>query len=62
VVEVRKEIEKKATTPEALRDPTALAALLKASKDRMLAELDAVKADLAYRQAYVQLMALIGKQ
>jgi outer membrane protein TolC len=62
MVEVRKEIEKKATTPEALRDPTALAALLKASKDRMLAEVEAVKADLAYREAYVQLMALIGKQ
>jgi outer membrane protein TolC len=62
MVEVRKEIEKKATTPAALGDPTALAALLRASKDRMLAEVEAVKADLAYREAYVQLMALIGKQ
>jgi outer membrane protein TolC len=62
MAQLRKEIEKKATTPEALRDPTALAALLRASKDRMLAEVEAVKADLAYREAYVQLMALIGKQ
>jgi outer membrane protein len=62
MVEVRKEIEKKATTPAALRDPAALDALLRASKDRMLAEVEAVKADPAYRQAYVQLMALIGKQ
>ena len=43
-----------ATTPETLGNPTALAALLKASKDRALAEVEAVKADLAYRQAYVQ--------
>ena len=37
--------------------------LLEASKASMTAEVDAVKADLAYRTAYVQvLMALIGKQ
>src|SRR5262249_45522486 len=58
MVELRKEAEKKATTPEALRNPTAL---LAASKARMLAEVDAVKADLAYREAYTQLMSLIGK-
>jgi hypothetical protein len=57
-----KEAEKKATTPEALANPTALALLLRASKDRALAEIEAVKADLAYRQAYVKVMSLIGKQ
>ena len=35
--------------------------LLEASKASMTAEVDAVKADLAYRTAYVQLMGLIGK-
>jgi outer membrane protein TolC len=55
--ELRKEAVKQATTPEALRNPTAL---IKASKDQALAAVEAVKADLAYRQAYVQLMALIG--
>jgi outer membrane protein TolC len=55
---LRKEAVKKATTPEAMRDP---APLLKASKDLMQAEVDAIKADLAYRQAHVQLMSLIGK-
>jgi outer membrane protein TolC len=58
MVALRKEAEKKATTPEAMKDPTALIAAVKA---RGLAEVDAVKADLAYRQAYVQLMTLIGK-
>jgi outer membrane protein len=62
LVELRKEAEKKATTPEAMSNPTALAALLKASKDRALSEVEAVKADLTYRQAYVQVMSLIGKQ
>jgi outer membrane protein len=59
MVVLRREAEKKATTPEALRDPKALIA---ASKDRGLAEVDAVKAELAYRQAYVQLMTLIGQK
>jgi outer membrane protein TolC len=54
---LRKEAEKQATTPEALRNPTALIA---ATQARMLAEVDAIKADLAYRQAYVNLMTLIG--
>jgi hypothetical protein len=40
-----------------MRNPTAL---IKASKDQALAEVEAIKADLAYRQAYVQLMALVG--
>ena len=54
-----KEAEKLATTPELLRNPTAL---LLASKARMLAEVDAVKTDLSYRQAYVQLVSLICRQ
>ena len=57
MVQLRKEAEKKATTPEALKDPGPL---LTASKKRMEAEVDLVKADLAYRTAYVELMALIG--
>jgi outer membrane protein TolC len=56
MVALRKEAVKSATTPEALRNPTTL---LKASKESALAEVDFVKTDLAYRQAYVQLMALI---
>jgi outer membrane protein TolC len=59
MVELRKQAEKAATTPEALRNPKTL---IDAVKDRGLAEVEAVKADLAYRQAYVQLMSLIGKQ
>jgi outer membrane protein TolC len=55
---LRKEAVKKATTPEAMRNPTAL---ITATKDAGLAEVDAIKADLAYRQAYVQLMSLIGQ-
>jgi outer membrane protein TolC len=57
MVELRKEAEKKARTPEALRDP---APLMAATRARMLAEVDFVKAELACRQAYVQLMSLIG--
>ncbi len=56
MVELRTEAVKQATTPDAARNP---APLLKASKDQMLAQVDLVKADLAYRQAYVKLMALI---
>jgi outer membrane protein TolC len=57
MVGLRKEAVKDATTPEAEKNPTAL---IKASKDLGLAEVDFVKADLSYRQAYVELMALIG--
>jgi outer membrane protein TolC len=59
MLQLRKEAEKKAATPEALKNPTAL---LAASKARMLAEVEMVKADLSYRQAYVQVMSLIGGQ
>jgi outer membrane protein TolC len=58
MVGLRKEALKKASTPEALRDP---ASLLKVSKDVATAEVDLVKAELAYRAAYVKLMSLIGK-
>ena len=61
LVELRKEAEKKATTPDAMTKPAALAALLEATKKRMETEVDAVKADLAYRSAYVKLMSLIGR-
>jgi outer membrane protein TolC len=56
---LRKEAVKKATTPEAMRNPKAL---IEATKDAGLAEVGAVKADLAYRQAYVKLMELVGQQ
>jgi outer membrane protein TolC len=49
---LQKEAEKKATAP---------AALMAAAKARMLADVEVIKADLAYRTAYVQLMSLIGK-
>ena len=61
MVGLRQEAEKKATTKEAMTNPTALAALLEATKKRMEAEVDAVKADLAYRQAYVDLMNMVGR-
>ena len=61
MVGLRKEAEKKATTPEAMTNPAALAALLEATKKRAEAEVDAVKADLAYRQAYVDLMSMVGR-
>jgi hypothetical protein len=48
----RKEAEKQANQP---------AEMFAAAKARMEAEVDLVKADLAYRTAHVQLMSLIGK-
>jgi outer membrane protein TolC len=53
LVEVRKEAEKKATT---------LALKLSAAKDAMTAQVDYVKADLAYRVAHVKLMSLLGNE
>ena len=52
MLDLRSEGEKKAGAP---------AALMAAAKARMLAEVEFVKADLAYRQAYVQLMSLVGQ-
>jgi outer membrane protein TolC len=57
LVGLRKEAVKNAMTPAAQRDPTAL---IKASQDLLEAEVNTVKAELAYRQAYVQVMSLIG--
>jgi outer membrane protein len=56
LVAVRKETEAKAL-PGAMTNP---AALLEAAKARGTAEVEAVKADLAYRQAHVELSRLIG--
>jgi outer membrane protein TolC len=56
MVQLRKEALKKATTPDAMANPGPL---LEASKKSMEAEIDFVKADLAYRMAYVELMALV---
>lgn len=53
MLNLRTEAEKKAGAP---------AAMMAAAKARMLAEVDFIKADLAYRQAYVLLMNLIGQQ
>jgi outer membrane protein len=53
MVALRREAEKAAANAPAL---TA------AVKARMLAEVDAVKADLAYRVAYVEVMSLVGRQ
>jgi outer membrane protein TolC len=52
MLDLRSEGEKKAGAP---------AALMAAAKARMLAEVEFVKADLAYRQTYVQLMSLVGQ-
>ncbi len=52
LVVLRTEAEKKATTPAALTNPGPL---LEAGKKRMEAEVDLVKADLAFRTAYAQL-------
>jgi outer membrane protein len=53
LLDLRTEAEKKAAAPMAM---------MAAVKARMMAEVDFIKADLAYRQAYVQLMSLVGQQ
>ena len=55
---LRKEAVKKASAAGPKAD---LKDLLEASKAAATAEVDAVKADLAYRQAYAQLMNLVGQ-
>jgi outer membrane protein TolC len=62
MAELRGAAVKQATIDLEKKTAEALTTLLKASKDLMLAQVDAVKADLAYRMAYVQLMALIGME
>jgi hypothetical protein len=47
---------------EAKKTANAPAAMLAVAKARMLAEVDFIKADLSYRQAYVLLMSLVGQQ
>jgi outer membrane protein TolC len=56
---VRQELQKQATTPEALANPGPL---LLAGKDSLTAAVDAIKAELAYRQACSLLLSLIGKK
>jgi outer membrane protein TolC len=58
LVAVRKEIVQKATTPAAMRNPEAL---ITASTKSLEADIAAMKVELAYRQAYIELMALIGQ-
>jgi outer membrane protein TolC len=57
VVGLRTEAVKKATTPNVLKDPGPL---LQASKKLGESEVDLVKAELAYRTAWAEMMALIG--
>ena len=57
LVAVRKEAEAKAL-PNAMTNP---ATLIEASKARGTAEVNSLKADLAYRQAHVELSKLIGR-
>jgi hypothetical protein len=59
MVALRKQSCQKGNDSRSQTDP---APLLKASKDEMTAEVDYVEVDLAYREAYVKLMALTGKQ
>jgi outer membrane protein TolC len=57
LVLLRQQAVKKETTPEAMKNPKDL---IKATTDLMTAEVDAVKAELAYRQAHVKLTILVG--
>jgi outer membrane protein TolC len=57
MVALRAEAVKNATTPAALKDPGPL---LQAGKKLGEAQVDLVKAELAYRTAYAEFMALIG--
>jgi outer membrane protein TolC len=47
---------------EAEKNAANIAEAMTAAKNRMTAEVEAVKADLAYRTAYVQVMSLTGRQ
>jgi outer membrane protein TolC len=60
MAELRGAAVKQATIDLEKKTPDALTTLLKASKDLMLAQVDVVKAELSYREAYVKLMSLIG--
>src|SRR5262249_35748307 len=52
MADLRKEAEKGAAAP---------AELMAAAKARLLADVEEIRADRAYRTAYVQMMSLIGK-
>jgi outer membrane protein TolC len=58
MVEARQAAVKKATTPEAMHDPTALIA---ANKAFGLAQVDLVKAQMNYRVAAAKVMNLMGR-
>jgi outer membrane protein TolC len=58
MVEARQAAVKKATTPEAAHDPTALIA---ANKAFGLAQVDLVKAEMNYRVAAAKVMNLMGR-
>jgi outer membrane protein TolC len=57
MVQAREEAAKAARTPEAMQNPGPL---IEATKKLGLAEVDLIKADLAYRISATQLMSLIG--
>jgi len=58
MVVLRQQAAKAANTPQAQQNLTAL---ITASNNLMTAEVNAVKADLAYRIAYVKLMSLVNQ-
>jgi hypothetical protein len=58
MIGARQAAVKKATTPEAMKDPTALIA---ANKALGLAEVDLVKAEMNYRVAAAKVMNLMGR-
>lgn len=55
---LRKDAAKKAMTPEAMKDPTALMAATKAAG---LAEVDLIKAEMNYRVSAAQVLSLMGR-
>ena len=59
MAQVRQEAEKQASAANAKSDTATLLAAIRA---RTLAEVNLVKADLSYRQAYIQLMSLITRE
>jgi len=58
MVEAQQGAVKKATTPEAMRNPTALIA---ASKALGLAQVDLVKAEMNYRVAAAKVLNVMGR-
>jgi outer membrane protein TolC len=58
LVEARKAVAQKASTPQAMRDPTAL---LRAGKDLATAEVDLIKAEMAFRVSAAQVANMAGR-